>query len=553
LSLGATGTDLSPASSFRVSATLETVVLSDVDGYLELGHRLTDIVLDVKAQAPVPAEETARLRGGLELPFGSSVDPEGRAVAVILSPEAHPMARGLLRMLVASTQLVAPPAPGDAVWKTTETDPLGEYRAEYRRVGENQLTKSKLEYPQPAGAASRPEVSLDNSVLRATTDSHGLVELQHNERVSIGFGDAGTVAQSAWSLHLVRKSAAPRARAAALRATLAGFEAVALAGPETVPAGDAANHDAQLAGGASVPELVSAIDRAALDVQAASTRAQLLVKLSARLRLEPARAAEVGALLRDADRDPEAASVLVGALEAAATPEARAELLALASQTDAPLDVRENAIAALGSAPTTPQSTAALQKLGADESPEVRSSALLALGAAAKQGSADALQSVIEAAGSAVGEQETVDALLALGNAGAPEGLGAIEAALSHPTPAVRRAAVEALRFVPGAEADRLIATVLQGDTSEGVRLGAVMAAAYREAPATLGLLAASALTDPGSAVRAACLAELARKVSVHPEWIQTIEAAHAQDPDPEVRTLAAGLLTSLGQAPAAP
>lgn len=99
---------------------------------------------------------------------------------------------------------------------------------------------------------------------------------------------------------------------------------------------------------------------------------------------------------------------------------------------------------------------------------------------------------------------ERLTALEAAGNAGCGSCLPAIEAALSDDAPAVRRAAVAALRFQDGARAARTLCARLRQDGDASVREHAAWSASWAEAhlDAQAACLEAAAQSDADGEVR---------------------------------------------------
>lgn len=239
---------------------------------------------------------------------------------------------------------------------------------------------------------------------------------------------------------------------------MAGFSA------EIDFAGQAAFRDDQKVDGADLPTLLKALDDAlALDPQGADTakwRHRALERLTALLRVDPAVAPQIAALLGRMAADDPRFPFLAGALSGANTPDAT-NALASVLAGDVSGRARHGVHTNLAlTAVATPESVRALE---ADLSGERGSSAAMALGAQAGKLEGEEAESIIEILlrryQEATTPAEKIAALKALGNSGHPAILGVVTEALGQPGLAAQ--AVRALRFVPGPEVDALLAVEL--------------------------------------------------------------------------------------------
>jgi HEAT repeat protein len=134
---------------------------------------------------------------------------------------------------------------------------------------------------------------------------------------------------------------------------------------------------------------------------------------------------------------------------------------------------------------------------------------------------------------------ERLDALAALGNLGSPAILPRLRPALANPEPAVRAAAARALRFVPDAEADRLLLATLRRDREPTVRAAALFAAGFRPIEPLADGLSETAESDPVEYVRANAVALLARHPGASARAARALGFVARNDPAPAVRQLA--------------
>jgi HEAT repeat protein len=86
-----------------------------------------------------------------------------------------------------------------------------------------------------------------------------------------------------------------------------------------------------------------------------------------------------------------------------------------------------------------------------------------------------------------------------------------LRTAVTAGDPRVRAAATRALRLVPDAEADTLLATTLRRDRDPTVRAAALFAAGFRDLDPLADALADTARNDPVEYVRAGAVTLLTR------------------------------------------
>jgi hypothetical protein len=215
-----------------------------------------------------------------------------------------------------------------------------------------------------------------------------------------------------------------------------------------------------------------------------------------------------------------ATKMIIDALAAAGTPAAQDALFALAREGHLPAHVRAEAVASLGLVrrPTEPTMTEVGELIRARDQ-DLRAPALFLAGTVARAGRAEhpaqaaAIERIVLAeAARARGTDDQLDALAALGNLGSAAVLPRLRAAMTAPDPRIRAAATRALRLVPDAEADRLLAATLRKDADSTVRAAAVFAAGFRKLEPLVDALAEAAQGDPAEFVRAGAATLLARR-----------------------------------------
>jgi len=240
----------------------------------------------------------------------------------------------------------------------------------------------------------------------------------------------------------------------------------------------------------------------------------------------------------------------VAALGSAGTPAAQRALRAVLTDGELPSEAREHGAMVLGMTETPdPASLSALGAAIDDGDAALGRTAELALGNAARRATDDdaaaaARKRLAERFAAAATPGDRALALKALGNAGGDGMMPALRAALASPDEEVRAAAVGSLRFVPGADADALIAEVLARDPSPWVRSEAVRAAGFR-APAALWPALVGALQgDAEVEVRLSVVHLIGDRFAQLADAVPQLRWTAAHDSDATVRGAAQKYLT---------
>jgi hypothetical protein len=374
-------------------------------------------------------------------------------------------------------------------WAAAEEDLTGRYEAAYTRDGAA-AQRTRAAYTAMRGreglsaAAARDAAPAETS--RFTLDAHGVVtaEVAIDLRVSMGEG-APTVHTK-------------------LRGSLAreAIEWVAPPSGPTLPAGPIFDHvdhvaaarsaDRAAVAGASVAQLLAEVARvAALDARVPAIRnerSQLLARLTAAVRLDPAAAAELAAAMRAPGASASAVKLMAGALASTRLAIGTDTLAGLARE-ELPVEGARAILHAL--ALSTPPTAASFDVLGAalDGSLEGADpdAAALGLGSHVHHGhgehpvaAAAATEALVARYRGAAGDTERARYVAALGNGGTAAALPVLRDAIAGGG-VTAEAAVFGLRFVPGAEADALLADALG---REELAFAAVRAAGHRDAAA---------------------------------------------------------------------
>ncbi|HWO22557.1 MAG TPA: hypothetical protein VNO30_27550 [Kofleriaceae bacterium] len=420
-----------------------------------------------------------------ELPRTADLDApaqlvrEGGTLTAIGFPDEMPAAaRKLLTGLATTFQCSERPGAG---WTAVEEDLTGRYEAVYVRQGGG-IDRTRPRYtalrgPGGLSAESTGDVT-PTEESRFVVDADGIVTARVALDVAFAIG----------------KGAEPvRLR---LRASLAreAIERVPVPGGATLAAGPISgfadyegarrNADASFVAGATVPDLLAEVKRAAAMSGRAggNARAQVLARLAALVRLEPEAAEEIADHVRLRPGDDAEVQVLTGALASTRVAAGTDALASLAAE-ELPEAARLAVLGALSfSSPVTPASlralTAGLDRPGADQ-------AALGLGTHGRKTRAQdpaaadaAIDALLARHARAAGDAERKLYLEALGNGGAARALPVLRAAIDGGDRQLGSAAVFSLRFVPGADADALIERSI---ARPALAFAAIRAAAYRD------------------------------------------------------------------------
>jgi hypothetical protein len=464
--------------AFRIEGRWTSTVLARPDGLADV-----QIVLLPSRVEAGSGLEGETLRQELSQPFVVRYNGRGQARAIFFPPSTRLVAMGLLRTLVSTFQFTNPEgaAPVDQ-WEAAELDAAGEYQASYARRGDR-ILRRKIRYLRVATseglldasrAPSAPQLHQAGGLY--TIDDAGRIRDAEMTIIATATAVATFKTTEQVSFKLLEQGLDP---GLARRDPLAGLHRF------EVPLGReafAASNQQRLrnvVAGASTTDLIAAM-KAARDPQEISTAQH---RLSALLKLEPARAREVVAQVK-AGTAPLEALPAVGAAE---SPEAQAAVLSYASDTTQSVDGRQVAIRSLHIVEEpTAETMAALRTMSKDQDPDIGMSASLALGSMiGQQGKLDpdsAATQLEELARRYDGgsDKERVLILSALANSGSPEALPTIEKGLSSPNQEVRVTAARALRLIEDGRADQILATILTSSSEKPLRQAALFAAGIR-------------------------------------------------------------------------
>ncbi len=519
----------------------------------------SDFSVDMGDGQPLAPEMRRELREGLSSPFFITLDRAGAVRFIHFEPSVDALVQGLLRSVVAASQVVLP-ASASASWEVAEEDSSGLYLAAYRLLAlPFQVEKRKLRYShlamdegvRPVSASTKVEVDAHTSLTLAGEDLW-LESLHGEETVTVDSGPDMPIpsTHAKVELRLTERGSDP-SLLGAFAARRASLFSLPMASSQLALDQDPRDSYRRDLDGRTLSDFIKLLgalpeEKKARDAALTSS----LTGLRALFLLEPAAAAKVPPLLRTG-LSPIAASTLLGALADATTPEALHALAQIMEDPRFPLEMRGEATENLGMAEApTQEGIASLWKLCRGSDAALSQAATLMLGSAAmnlQKADARAAGALVEelnqALKAASGEEARDLWLSALGNTRHPRALPSIQALLSVPSPKVRSSATQALRFMPAPQADDLLSERLLKDDAPEVRSAAVFTAGFRPLDPLLPAVERALRSDPEAAVRRALVGLLATQASTSPEARRLLTWTSEHDTDADVRRNAANAL----------
>ncbi|APR82433.1 Phycocyanin alpha-subunit phycocyanobilin lyase [Minicystis rosea] len=503
----------------------------------------------VRAELREPKFDTAApgardLASALSRPFVFTMRETGEIGSFSFPKGSPPEVIGLLKDLVTSFQMVAPPAP-QASWQTTEEDASGEYQASYvKRTGS--LHKSKIAYQRARGArglvplAGAYEV---RSAIDFELDASGWPRaIAEDESLHIKAGTMDVLSTRKTTAKLLAidhlSKVATVDPQSLLPDSVGEAEAFARA-KESAAKG--------LVGGRNFVQIADD-----LRSDSVSTRNDATVALSALFRLEPEATKGAVDTILHGRLDEESKARISTALGSAGTPEAQRALGSILTSPDADSTAQARAAAALGlSHNQMAENEELLTTAMTSPANDVKSAATLALGnsirSAGAGGTLDtkgALETLIEGLEQAKSPDEKRVYLEALGNSGDADALSAITPYLTSDELELRTVATFALRFIPGDAVNQLILAATK-DGEIAVRSAAVNTVRFRPLAPLRAAIDGLLRHDPSESVRLAIISALNLKRAEDASVDTSIRWALDNDPSEKVRKLAKQVLAT--------
>jgi hypothetical protein len=541
-----------PSETYRVVVEGEMIaaVLRRSGGAAEMAWRFPNLHVTIEGAAAL-ANSADRIAADLGRPVFGAVTPQGRISGVRFESSVNPASKTFARALLGITQFVFSDKPGATEWDTTEDDPAGTYTAHYQSAAGG-FRKIKTAYSGPVSRGVSPVYAFHASF------DFGKGRLQSIEGVEEQevFQSGHLIAHGVNTVELKHEAdgRVPSAELSALLRAASDLERVAASPLSAGPSAEERRRSVAEAtlGGSTAEELAAEVEALAAAPRLSGQNPQLYLKVRSLLYLHPEACARLGTMLAAAPAGSPVLRLLTEAFASAGTPEAQHVLtFVMQSRSGDPAVFSTLAFALARTAAPAQEAEDALKDAAfRDPESDAGRAAQLALGAAARQ-----IASTDPKRGMALVEQlirrfeamPTPGAakrlLSVLGNAGSVRALPVIVKYLNAPSADMRGAAASALRFVQGAEADRLLAAAA-GDHEPSVRLAALSAMSYRAIqPATLAADKEALLADAEESVRLAALHNLWQAKDASSDALALVRQAAGEGQPEHVRKAAAELL----------
>jgi HEAT repeat protein len=515
------------------------------------------LTFEAEGKDALDAKSRPMMLSHLQAPFYVTFNRQGAALLAHFERNLDPVTQNFLRTLVASTQFVTPNAPQEA-WPAQELDVTGLYAAQYRQVpGSRKYEKTKERYlklASPGGLQNLDpsvQVTVDASASFLVGEEGWPESVSSREQVAVRSGEGLPPVRGQGQVQLTRTAVrSVPLLIGSLEARRQQLATASLATQVYAPE-DPQAELRRLVGGAQLTDLVGGLRKLPADPnERGQATSQLMHRMRALFTLEPGTAAQVPALLRG-EKERNTYSSLIGSLSAASTPEAVRALGQAVLDEQLPTAVRVDAAAGLGVVEKpTQEGLTALRQLAQSGEEDLRSTATLALGNAArnletqKDPSADVLlRELKDAVATAPTPQARALQLRALANSAHPLALSTIQEALRDSSALVREAAVEALRLIPGPAAEQLLSASMLGDPVPEVRRAAIFASSFRPLPPLMPALERTLRTDTVDAVRIEVVRLLGSNLLTLPSAGPLLSWAGQNDPNGDVRHTALAFL----------
>ncbi|HVU02958.1 MAG TPA: HEAT repeat domain-containing protein [Polyangiaceae bacterium] len=482
------------------------------------------------------------LSAAAHLPFVLEFSPDGRFVAARGGVQIPAFVARVWISLGEYLQLLRDTEKDQ--WERHETDAAGTYLASYLQKGPFEIQKRKVMYESMSSdRLSSYDILKSSETFHLDVDG-ALRSILLAESTSANPGDGPLPAfEGTTELALDRTGdARVTERLAAYAADAAG----ALPLAERRKEEDAATRNRARIGGINLGDALGRLELFGAKNPTADQKdraGRAFVALTAMLREDPS---VLGVIKERLLQKGPMTTTLLAALRDASTPASQALLAEMAS-ANSPLDpeMRMEAARSLSRVETPSKETVTtLKTLRAD--PEVGLQATYGLGSALYRLkgtdpllASDARDTLTTQLSSATTASEQAAALTALGNAGDPSTLDTVRAYLTSESVEVRAAAAQALRRIPGFDADQLLAATCS-DPAVDVRFSAVDAIRERQsAPVLATALAALAVRESEFQVRAKAVSTLATWAPQMPAIAEVLRVVAASDQSADLRNIA--------------
>lgn len=480
-----------------------------------------------------------------EHPLRVQHSANGELQEVLFADEMPQSARATIKGILASAQLIARERDQDErSWAQEESDANGPYDATYSRVGGDLIEKKITLNTDATGP----------SVYIATGDA--LFTIKDPARVeALRYGHDARIDMTASGQRVLRVQTQIELSYQG-DALDADFSQAALSANHTYdPSAHARRspqqEDRAMVAGRSFDSLVATVE-AASRKETWQERVVARRDLSAMLRLEPERAEQIGAALRDETEHPDIQRSFVEALAGASTPEAQHQLASLAGDRTVRQGLREQVVqASVFVGQPTPEFVATMIALSQnmEEPPGTQEGSLVALGAIVgnlEEGDADAHREQLDALldraderlsveafaqefgkqGGADEERNIVRWLEALGNTRAEEILPILDRATLTESSWIKSTAYLAMRHLQSDKSTELVTYGVLHEWDSNVRVKALEAARHLGHDRMLEPCKQALTRDSSKLVRLEAAFTIATWSNEHPEVLELLEGA---------------------------
>ena len=539
-----------PVEVHLIGDWVSTVVAKrtgEYDAQLQIDH----LSFTGDAVKGTPEASVEDLKRRLSRPFWATYRADGGLLEMHFFRDVSPADRNLLQMIATELQLVRPDSPQSS-WTAQERDGAGEYLALYVMPQPDRIMKRKLEYIYTDGVAGAPasaiHVAMDESNLTfSLRPGGGIQAVDGISRMHLEMSPHSGKLAAVTEIHVgdFRSDHAPELIGSLAHAS-PDVTSSSIVTHKPDPEEALARADERLLKGHNTQSLLlAAFVKDAND----STLSDRLVAL---FRRRPEATAAAVALLSGKG----AQKRVTDALAIAGSPSSVSALGKLARNAALPSNVRVDAVVAFVQMQhPTVEAMRVPGDLMDDSNSAVRSAARMMSGALARAGrpahpaESDSIDSALICRyRNSEDTQQMIELLGALGNSAGPSVVPVIEEALRDSQAPVRAAAARALRLAPGPEVDRLLATVMDSDSSPVVRSDAIFAARFRH-PLPTALADAvlqTATSDSVDYVRSDAIALIGQNPAASPSIPATLARIVDQDPNPGIRRQASKALASI-------
>jgi len=493
------------------------------------------------------------VRRGLSTSVYFTFDGTGALTEARVPASLGGLAATITQSVAAYAQLVLPERETDS-WQAEETDRTGRYRADYKSSSSGSIEKRKIRYVEPSGAARGLKTDVVRSVATFERDGVGLFRrLELDE--TIGAQQELMGAMSVTTHFVLTRTAQQNdtSKVSSFVAEASQIEGKSIDENTPDPTEYSPGADQARIAGRSFGEIRGRLAVISGDKASEQERVELFSALGARMRRDPSAIDEAANLIAKGAADSEN---LIAALGSAGVAAAQHVLSELVAHSEASVPTRRSALLALSLTPD-PSDETIDRLISLIDDPELGRQAMYGLGSCAfdareikRDRSLRALAPLFErldklgpvSAGPTAAM--AADLLTAVGNSGLPEIVPYVQPYLQLDSESLRMEALNALRRVPGAAIDEIMARKIVRDPSPLVRTGALIATSARP-PSTVvtRALDESIRSEKDTQVRSTALRTIVAWLPLEPSFRGTLAWMAEHETDASLREVAVAYL----------